>query len=156
MATITKYNKFLLTQMNGGNDTTGGSTAGAARVVDFDTDTIKVMLVSNSYTPSTTGHATKTSVTGEVTGTNYTSGGATLGTLSVTDSTGTITFDAADVTWTQSGTGFNNAYYAIVYKDTGSAGTSTLIGYIDLTGPKGNTTGDLTIQWGGTGIAQWA
>jgi hypothetical protein len=156
MATINKYNKFLLTQMNGGNDTTGGSTANAARVVDFDTDTIKVMLTTSTYTPSATGHAAKNSVTNEVSGTNYTAGGATLGTVSVVDSTGTITFDAADVTWTQNAGGFSTARYAVIYKDTGTAATSTLIGWIDFGADKGNVAGDLTIQWGGSGVCQWS
>ena len=79
MALIAKYNKFLLTQMNGGIDTTGGSTSGAARVVDFDTDTIKVMLVTNTFVPNAATQATKASVTNEVTGTNYTAGGVALG-----------------------------------------------------------------------------
>jgi hypothetical protein len=156
MATISKYNKFLLTQMNGGQDTTGSSTAGANRVVDFDTDTIKVMLTTSTYTPSATGHAAKNSVTNEVTGTNYTAGGASLASKTVVDSTGTITFDAADVTWAQSGTGFSNARYAVIYKDTGVAATSTLIGGIDLVSDKGNVAGDLTLQFAGTGIITWA
>lgn len=156
MATIAKYNKFLLTQMNGGTDTTGGSTSGPARVVDFDTDTIKVMLTTSTYTPSATSHSTKTSVTNEVTGTNYTAGGATLGTVTVVDSTGTITFDAADTTWTQNAAGFANARYAVIYKDTGTAATSTLIGYIDFGADKGNVAGDLTLQWNASGIITWA
>jgi hypothetical protein len=156
MATILKYNKFLLTQMNGGNDTTGTSTAGAARVVDFDTDTIKVMLVTNTYVPSATGHAAKNSVTNEVTGTGYTAGGATLGTPTVVDTTGTITFDAADTTWTQNAAGFSNARHAIIYKDTGTPGTSTLIGWVDFGADKGNVAGDLTLQWNASGIVTWA
>jgi hypothetical protein len=156
MATIAKYNKFLLTQMNGGSDTTGTSTAGAARVVDFDTDTIKVMLCTSTYTPSATAHAAKNSVTNEVSGTNYTAGGATLASVTVADSTGTITFDAADVTWTQSASGFSTARYAVIYKSTGTDATSTLIGYIDFGADKGNVAGDLILQWNASGIATWA
>jgi len=156
MATFTKYNKFLLTQMNGGTDTTGGSTSGSARVIDFDTDTIKVMLVTNTYTPSATGHSTKTSVTNEVTGTNYTAGGATLSSVTVADSSGTITFDAADVTWSQNASGFTTARHAIIYKDTGTAATSTLLGWIDFGADKGNVSGDLTLQFNASGIAQYA
>lgn len=156
MATISKYNKFLLTQMNGGNDTTGSSTASAARVVDFDTDTLKVMLTTSAYTPSATAHAAKNSVTNEVTGTNYTAGGATLGTVTVVDSTGTITFDAADTSWTQNAGGFTNARYAVIYKDTGTAATSSLIGWIDFGADKGNVSGDLILQWNASGIVTWA
>lgn len=156
MATINKFNKFLLTQMNGGTDTTGGSTSSSARVVDFDTDTIKVMLVSSAFTPSATGHSTKTSVTSEVSGTNYTAGGATLGSVTVADSSGVITFAAADTVWTSSGSGFSTARYAIIYKDTGTAGTSTLIGWVDFGINCNNTSANFTIQWSTSGIATWA
>lgn len=142
--------------MNGGNDTTGSSTAGAARVIDFDTDTIKVMLVTNTYVPSATGHAAKNSVTNEVSGTNYTAGGATLSSVTLVDSAGTITFDAADVTWAQSGTGFSTARHAVIYKDTGTAATSTLIGWIDFGADKGNVAGDLVLQFNASGIFTWA
>lgn len=155
MASINKYNKFLLTQMNGGNDTTGGSTAGAARVVDFDTDTIKVMLTTIAYTPSPTGHATKSSVTGEVSGTNYVAGGTAIGTPTVTDSSGTIVFDGVDTTWTQNAGGFTTARYAVIYKDTGNAATSTLIAYIDFVTNQGNVAGDLILQWNNAGIVNW-
>jgi hypothetical protein len=155
MATITKYQKFLLTQMNGGQDTTGSSTAGAARVIDFDTDTLKVALVTASYSPSVSGHAAFNSITNEVTGTNYSAGGSTLAGISVTESGGTTTFVCSDVTWAQSGTGFSTARYAIIYKSTGTAATSTLIGYIDLGGNKGNVDGDLTLDFGAS-VFTWA
>lgn len=156
MATFTKYQKFLKTQMNGGNDTTGSSTAGAARVVDFDTDTIKAMLVTSSYTPSASGHACKNSVTNEVSGTGYTAGGYTLSSPTLTESAGTSTFDAADVIVPQNGAGFSNARYVIIYKDTGTAATSTLILYGDLGANVGNVAGDLELNWNASGIASWA
>ena len=133
MATFTKYHKFLKTQLNGGQDTTGASANSAARVIDFDTDTLKVMLVTSSYTPSASGHATRADIGAfEVSGTNYTPGGATLTGVSLTESGGTSTFDAADTTFAQSASGFSNARYAIIYKDTGTANTSTLLVYSGL------------------------
>ena len=156
MATIVKYNKFLLTQMNGGTDTTGGSTASPARVVDFDTDAIKVMLCTSSYTPSVTAHAVKASITNEVTGTNYAAGGTALSSITLIDTAGTIKFSAANVIWSQSNTGFANARYAVIYKDTGTPGTSTLIGYIDFTADRANTNGDIVLQWNASGIFTWA
>lgn len=156
MATFVKYQKFLKTQMNGGQDTTGSSTAGAARVVDFDTDTIKVALVTSTYTPDVTNHAAFNSITNEVSGTGYSAGGATLSSPTLTESAGTTTFDAGDVTISQNAGGFTNARYAILYKSTGVAATSTLIGYWDLGANKGNVDGDLVLQFSGTGIATWA
>lgn len=156
MAAFAKYNKFLLTQNNGGSDTTGSSTAGISRVVDFDTDTLKVMLTTATYSPSATGHATKNSVTNEVTGAGYTAGGATVTSATVTDAAGVITFDGADIVWTQTVGGFTNARYAVLYKDTGTAATSTLIGFLDLAADKGNVAGDFILQFNAAGIISWA
>ena len=142
MATITKYNLFLKGMFNG--DTNA--------VIDFDTDTIKVALATSAYTPSASTHDFFNDITNEVTGTNYTAGGAEITGKSVTESSGTVTFDGADVTWSQSGSGFSNARYAIIYKSTGTASTSRLIGYIDMTSDKGNVAGDFTISWAGTGV----
>lgn len=154
--TINKFNKFLLTQMNGGQDTTGSSTAGAARVVDFDTDTIKLALCTSAFSPSAITMAAFNSVTNEVSGTNYTAGGVTLTSPTVADSSGTITFDAADYTFSQSATGFSNARYGVIYKSTGTAATSTLIAWIDFGSDKGNVDGDFTVAWNTSGIATWA
>lgn len=155
MATIHKYNTFLKTQMNGGDDTTGGSTSNTTRVIDFDTNTLKIMLCSSSYSPDAATHACKNSVTNEVTGTGYTAGGETLTGASVTLSGGTVTFDANDVTWFESVGGFSNARYAVIYKDTGTDTTSTLFAYIDLISDKGNADADLVIQMNALGIATW-
>lgn len=155
MATIHKYNTFLKTQMNGGSDTTGSSVSDAARVIDFDTDTIKIMLCTSSYSPDAAAHACVNSVTNEVSGTGYTSGGITLTNTSLTLSGGTVTFDADDVTWFESVGGFNDARYAVIYKDTGTANTSTLFAYIDLASDKGNADADLVIQMNALGIATW-
>lgn len=141
MASITKYNKWQEQALNG----TGA--------IDWDTDTIKVMLVNSTYTPApTTDNFIDDIDTDEVTGTNYTAGGETIETISVTESTGVTTVDGDDVTWLQSGSGFANARYAVIYKDTGTPATSPVVGYIDLVTDKSNVNGDLTIQWGASGI----
>ena len=156
MAAIAKYNKFLLTQMNGGQDTTGGSTASAARVIDFDTDTLKIMLVTAAYTPNAGTHAVKASVTNVVVGAGYTAGGVALTGVTLVETSGTIVLDANDITWAQNASGFTNARYAIIYKDTGSAATSTLFAYSDLGGDKSTVSGDFIFQFNPTGIAAWA
>ena len=98
--------------------------------IDLDTDTIKIALVSSSYTPDKT-HDFFNDITNEVTGTGYTAGGATLASKTVTqDNTNFRTiFDAADATWSNSTI---TARYAVIYESTGVAATSPLIALIDF------------------------
>lgn len=149
MATISKYNHFLEKQLNGGAGT-------AALVVDFDTDTIKVSLHTSSYTPDPDADVTYNDVSNEVSGTNYTSGGATLSGKSIAESSGTITFDATDVTWSQHASGFTDARYAVIYKSTGTPSTSILIAVVDLVSDKGNVSGDFQLVWDAAGIITFA
>lgn len=131
------YNSFKRDIMNGG--------------IDLDTDTIKVALVTSTYTPDQDAHDNFDDVTNEVSGTNYTAGGATLASVTVsvdnTDNEGV--FDAADVTWA---TSTITARGAVVYKSTGVASTSKLICYLDFGSDKISTAGDFVIQWGSEGI----
>jgi hypothetical protein len=52
--------------------------------IDFESDTIKVALVTDSYTPDQDSHDFFDDVTNEVSGTGYTAGGETLTSKSVT------------------------------------------------------------------------
>lgn len=119
--------------------------------VDWDTDTIKVMLCTSSYTPNQDTHIYKSSVTNEVTGTGYTAGGATLSnkTINYTDSTNTIKLDADDVTWSESTI---TARYAVIYDATGTDSTSVLLGYVDFGEDKVSSAGDFKITWDSAGI----
>lgn len=119
--------------------------------VDWDTDTIKVMLCTSSYTPDQDTHIYKSSVTNEVTGTGYTAGGATLANKTITyaGSTNTIKLDADDVVWASSTI---TARYAVIYDDTGTDSTSVLLGYIDFGEDKTSSAGDFKITWDSAGI----
>lgn len=114
--------------------------------INFSSDTIKLMLVSSSYTPSQTSHVFKSDLTGEVSGTGYTARGTAVVNKTLTMASNTLTFDFDDITFSQSASGFSNARYAILYKDTGVDATSPLIAYYDFGGNKGNTDGDLLLQ----------
>jgi len=127
----------------------------ANAVFDLDTDTIKVSAHTNTYVPNQDTHAFFSDVTNEVTGTNYTAGGATLTTPTVVRSTGTVTFDGADIVWTQSASGFSTARKFVVYKSTGVSTTSRLFSVVTADADVGNVTGDLTIAWNASGIATW-
>lgn len=119
--------------------------------IDLDTDTIKVALVTSSYTPNQDTHDFFDDVTNEVSGTGYTAGGASLANKAVsvdtTDNEGV--FDADDVTWSSSTI---TARGAVLYKSTGTASTSALICYLDFGSDKSSSSGNFTIQWGSEGI----
>jgi hypothetical protein len=123
--------------------------------IDWDTDTIKVALVSSSYTPNQDTHDYWDDVnTYEVTGTGYTAGGATLSSKTSTydGSTNVITLDAADVTWSSSTI---TARYAVLYNDSGASNAAkALVGYVDFGSNQSSTNGNFTITWDATGIVR--
>lgn len=123
--------------------------------IDWDSDTIKVALLSSSYTPNQDSHDYFDDVSSyEVTGTGYTTGGITLSSKTSTyDGTNNvIILDAADVTWSSSTI---TARYAVVYDDSGaSAAAKALIGYVDFGSDQSSTNGNFTITWDSTGIVR--
>lgn len=124
--------------------------------IDFDTDTIKVALLTNGYTPDQDAHNYFDDVsTHEVSGaTGYTSGGLTLANKTNTYNSGsnTIVLDADDVTWSSSTI---TARYAVVY-DASPATNATrpLIGYVDFGSDQSSSNGNFTITWDATGIVR--
>ncbi len=122
--------------------------------VDWDTDTIKVALLSNAYTPDQDAHDYFNDVSAnEVSGTGYTAGGNTLASKTITYDSGSnvITLDAADTTWSSSTI---TARYAVVYGSTGTASSSPLIGYVDFGSDQSSSNGNFTITWDATGIVR--
>lgn len=124
--------------------------------IDLDTVTIKCAFVTSGYTPNQNTHDFWNDASAsEVSGSNYTAGGNTVGGITVTLSgAGLVTVDGNDpATWTQHASGFSNARRAILYRDTGTGTTSELIAYSDDFGAdKGNVGGDLTIAFDAAGI----
>ena len=108
-------------------------------LINFPRDTIKVALVKNDYAQNLTTDEFFTSISTSVIGTPQ-----TLGTKTVTGGV----FDAADATFSAV-TGGSTLEGVVIYKDTGVAGTSALIAYIDvITGfPLATNGGDITIAW---------
>lgn len=117
-----------------------------ANTIDFDVDTIKIMLTTSTYTPAQATHDFKDDVTNEVAnGGGYTTGGVTLsgGTVAL-DAGGFAYYDANDVTWTAA---TFTCRRGVLYKDTGTASTSPLIGWIDFGADQVNSGGDFKIVW---------
>jgi len=132
------YNSFKRDIMNG--------------ALDLDTDTIKVMLVTSSYTADQDAHTKRSDITNEVSGTGYTAGGSALANKAVTadntDNEGV--FDADDVTWSSSTI---TARGAVLYKSRGGASSADeLICYIDFGSDKISSSGNFTITWDAEGI----
>jgi hypothetical protein len=106
--------------------------------VDLDTDTIKVAMVTSAYVFSA-AHQFFSSVSGVV--------GTAQTLTSVTTTAGV--FDAADATFTAVAAGSTVAAL-VLYKDTGAAGTSPLIAYLDTVAsglPVATNGGNIVIQW---------
>jgi hypothetical protein len=126
----------------------------ANKEIDLDSDTLKVMLCTSAYTPDQDTHQYKSAVADEVTGTGYTAGGATLGSVTVTyDATSNaLVLDAADTEWADSTI---TARYAVIYDDTPSTdATKPLIAYVDFGGDQVSTAGAFGITWDASGIVR--
>lgn len=121
----------------------------ANKEIDWDTDTIKVMLCTVSYVPNQATHDYKSDVTNEITGPGYTAGGQALASKTITLSTLEQRFDAADVVWTSS---TFTARVAVIYVDTGNAATSALIAFMILADDVESATGTWTLEFPATGI----
>jgi len=114
---------------------------------DTTADRFKVMLVTSSYTPDFGTHDFKSDVTNEVSGTGYDADGKSLSSVTLTQSGGTITFDADDVTWASSTI---TARGAVVYDS--SLPSEPLICYIDFGADKSSSSGDFVLSFNASGI----
>lgn len=127
----------------------GDTTYGA---IDLLADELRVALVTSTYTPDIDANHTYSDLTNEVAnGNGYTTGGATLGTKTVTidDTNDKGVFDAANTTWSASSI---TARAAVIYKYNATATLATLIAYVDFGSDQTSASGDFTITWDANGI----
>ena len=110
------------------------------KLISFKDDDIQALLVSNDYTPDLSTHEFLSDVE------TYALGGSAKPLANKTTTLGV--FDASDVTWLQVAGGAT-VKAVVLFKNTGEAGTSPLLGYIDtITGfPVGTGGADITVQW---------
>lgn len=119
---------------------------GGGANTDLLTGTVKVALVDTGVYTYNAADQFLTSLTGVV---------GTAQTIGATKSVTNGLFDGGDVTYT-SVTG-NSVEALVIYIDTGTAGTSRLVAYIDssVTGlPVTPNGGNITITWNASGIFQ--
>ena len=93
--------------------------------IDLDNDTLKCLLTTSSYTPSAT-HSVLTDITNECADSDYAR--QTLGSVTVSETGGTVTFDCADISFGSAVT--ITAKYAVLFDDT--VANDPLIVYVDL------------------------
>lgn len=107
--------------------------------INFSTDTIKAALVSSAYSPTLASDEFFSTISANVLNTPQ-----TLSTKSILLGV----FDADDVTYTAVTSGAT-AKAVVLYKDTGLAGSSPLLAYIDvITGfPLATNGGDIQVVW---------
>ena len=107
--------------------------------INYPSDTIKVALVKNTYPQDLANDEFFTSISSYVVGTPQ-----TLATKTVAAGV----FDAADAVFLAVPAG-DTLEGVVIYKDTGVAGTSPLLHYIDtITGfPLATNGSDITVRW---------
>jgi hypothetical protein len=131
----------------------------------LSTDTVNVALFNNTTAPdkdaavTATGYNTGVWVTGnEVTdATNWTAGGRALGSKTfTTPASGIFMFDAADTAGAGNVT-ITNAFGALVYDNTITAGTVAKQGicFNYFGGAQSVTAGTFTVVWNANGLARW-
>lgn len=90
--------------------------------IDFDTDTIKVLLTTDAYVPNKDTHDFRNDVTNEITGTGYTPGGITVSvTVTRDDANDRVDITFASVNWP---TATFTARKAVYYKSRGGASSA--------------------------------
>lgn len=114
--------------------------------VDFDTASLKVLLVTSAPTRT---WLTRNQITNEVTGTGYTAGGIaqafTLDALDTTNHRQSITLTNISSGWT--GATFTGVVGAVVYVNTGTSSTDTLLTYVEFSSVTQPTAGTFSITY---------
>lgn len=122
-----------------------------ANVINLEAEDNKVAMFTNSVTPNfdtDTAYGAAPYNANEVSGTGYSAGGATLTTTEITVSSGTLIWDAADVSWTSST--IASARGALAYADA-STGNEAIV-LVNFGSDYATTNGTFLIQWNASGI----
>lgn len=123
----------------------------ASGLLDFDADTFKIILMASGFTFDPDAHEFLDDVSASelANGNGYTTGGATLAGVAVEedDANNRANVTWNDPAWTASGGSIGPTPGAIIYKSTGVAGTSTVVGFLDFEGNQTATDGGtFTVQ----------
>lgn len=134
--------------------TLDGATTNAGHPVEWDADTIGLLLLDSGYTAdqSDVNLTDLTLASNEVSGSNYVRKEVTSKVVAYTGSNARVTTTMTDPSYAQHGSGFNNAKHAILYKTSQPIGSETqasspLIAYNTFTSNQGNVSGTLTLEF---------
>jgi hypothetical protein len=124
--------------------------------VDWDSDTIKVALLTSSYTPSQDTHDYFDDVVAsEVSGPGYTAGGAVLTgkSMAYDPATNKTKLTGATVQWPASTL---TARYGVVYDASAATdATRPLLGYVDFGTNQSTSNTTFEIVWNAAGILEF-
>ncbi len=110
----------------------------------------KMALVTDTYTPAFDTHDFHADLTNEIgSGGGYTTGGTAFTATEVTLSSGTLTWDFADVTWAAST--ITSAMAGICITNVGSSATDQLILLLDFVTAVSTSSGLLTVAINASG-----
>lgn len=114
---------------------------------------VKALLVNDSYTPNFDTHDFRDDITNEIAnGGGYTTGGVTLTSTEITLSSGVLTWDAADPSWSSST--IASAMALVSYFARGGASSADeLVLLSDFVTAVSTTNGTLLVQISASGLA---
>jgi hypothetical protein len=123
----------------------------AARRVDWVTDDITISLHTSAYTPDQDVHDFFNVATNELSGNNYARQDLTGKSVVLDAATNTISLRAAATTFPNLGDPSALApKWVVIFKDTGTASTSPLLGFMDV-GAQSVQQTNFVITWSALG-----
>lgn len=128
------------------------------KIHDLENDVLKFGLITNAVTPAANtsdprwgaGGGTNLSSNQVSAGGNYASGGPSLSNPTYTESGGTATRDAGDVSIAQNASNPTNARWGIYYNDTATG--KQCEGFLDLGGVTDLSAGDFSVTHNAAGL----
>lgn len=112
---------------------------------------VKVLMVTDSEVPNFDTHDFRNDITAEVSGTGYSAGGNVITSTELTLSSGVLTYDAADTSWSTST--IANAMAAVGYFGRGGASSADELVFLsDFVTAASSSSGTFTVQWHASGI----
>lgn len=138
MATARFYSQFFRSLMS--------------KEINLTSDTVKLMVCNDTYTPNQDTHRYKSDLIGEVSGPGYTAGGVPVNPMAIAYDapTNVLSFDGADANFPNSTI---TGRWGVLYVSTPATdATRPLIGYVDFGGNMSSVAANFGVIWAASGI----